>query len=146
MQLGNVLECLWCASWLQLAPTIIIPTSSHTVITRNKGSMNIIISTHRKRLQGTVGKEVLAGVVHVKSNSVDGYVILEPERRVSEREGEREGRRERGACGVEVGRGRGDKGRKRQERKREGERECVRGERAVKVYYLAQQDKMVKWL
>ena len=70
--------------------------------------MNIIMSTHRKRLQGTVGKEVLAGVVHVKSNSVDGYVILEPERRVSEREGEREGgRRREGQREVEVGRGRG---------------------------------------
>ena len=47
--------------------------------------------------------EVLTGVVHMKSNSVDGYVILEPKRKMSEREGERwwekEGRRERGAEG-----------------------------------------------
>ena len=84
--------------------------------------MNIIISTHRKRLQGTVGKEVLAGVVHVKSNSVDGYVILEPERRVSEREGERESEGEGGKereREVEVGRGRGGQGKKERGRERE---------------------------
>ena len=73
---------------LQLAPS---SASFLRHINVHKGSMNIIMGTHRKWLKSTVANQVVIGVMDVKSNGVDGYVILEPERERVLRRGGRDG-------------------------------------------------------